>query len=425
MSKEVALVGGFVGRNVGNIKECYSVQELRGVSRKKENENPLSGFFGINEGQLKGSYYKHSSVMPSMNQELWEKGDRRVPWRFVSRNWGFDLPKAGDDAIHIHSADSLMKFAERVNQGDKAAQNAVVVLDCDVDLRGRSFVPIGKDFHHAFSGTFDGQGYVIRHVSIRSESDGFCGFFGILRGRVYNLTVEGTLNGGNISGGFAAQNEGVIGCSASIFQVTGKKQRNVGGFVGVNKGEIFQCYSAGSIVLGRSLVLPIGALVGLVCLGILLVFLIRPKEEDSVFRPVPTDSEQEELGEEDGGNWGGGNQDDRNSVSYSINQVIAVRRSEKRCIVNLVNPSGSGYDIVLSISMTNGEADSSEDVIVASSGAVEPGYRLSEVILEDFAVEALSPGTYPAVIHLSFYDREDHSLAMVNSNLEVKLEVTE
>ena len=69
-------------------------------------------------------------------------------------------PKADEDGVYqITSGDELAWFADQVNQG-KGSLNAV--LCNDISLGGKYWTPIGKSADKTFSGTFDGQGHVIR-----------------------------------------------------------------------------------------------------------------------------------------------------------------------------------------------------------------------------------------------------------------------
>lgn len=82
------------------------------------------------------------------------------------------------DAVKISSADDLIKFASRVNDDGEATLNAV--LTDDIDMTGNTYIPIGKDRDHPYSGTFDGQEYTVT-LGIESENF-FVGIFGYIDG---------------------------------------------------------------------------------------------------------------------------------------------------------------------------------------------------------------------------------------------------
>ena len=72
----------------------------------------------------------------------------------------------------------------------------------DISLGGKYWTPIGKSADKTFSGTFDGQGHVIRGLYQDVESD-FTGLFGAVRGAgasVSHLTVSGNIKlGGRVT----------------------------------------------------------------------------------------------------------------------------------------------------------------------------------------------------------------------------------
>ena len=109
-------------------------------------------------------------------------------------------PKADENGVYqITSGDELAWFADQVNQG-KGSLNAV--LCNDISLGGKYWTPIGKSADKTFSGTFDGQGHVIRGLYQDVESD-FTGLFGAVRGAgasVSHLTVSGNIKlGGRVT----------------------------------------------------------------------------------------------------------------------------------------------------------------------------------------------------------------------------------
>ena len=70
-------------------------------------------------------------------------------------------------------------------------------LACDIDLGGAEWVPIGDGSSNAaesrFTGTFDGQGHVIRNLTVTGEGHGHDGLFGAVHGaNVKNVGFEGT-----------------------------------------------------------------------------------------------------------------------------------------------------------------------------------------------------------------------------------------
>ncbi|MFD0715620.1 S-layer homology domain-containing protein [Paenibacillus sp. GCM10027626] len=129
--------------------------------------------------------------------------------------------------------------------------NAHYQLISDIDISGYSsgegWKPIGNDTA-PFQGMFDGQNYVIKHLTInRNEQDQ--GLFGVVGngGQISNVALEEV----NIHvfdrgiGGLAGKNNGEINESYVKGTVTGADE--VGGLVGHNAGEIHHTYSTSRV----------------------------------------------------------------------------------------------------------------------------------------------------------------------------------
>ena len=133
------------------------------------------------------------------------------------------------------------------------------VLRADLDM-GASWEPIGV-INDPFTGSFDGDGFVIRNLTI-DEPDAFepVGFFRLLGSgaEVKNLVLEDiTVNGGDHVGGLAGVSEGRVAGVSITGDVTGFYQ--VGGLIGLSSGTIADS-SASGVVTGVSS--EVGGLVG-------------------------------------------------------------------------------------------------------------------------------------------------------------------
>lgn len=142
-----------------------------------------------------------------------------------------------DGVYQITDADDLLAFAVIANTHDGRTANAV--LTADIDLTGKTWSPIdGADY--GYSGTFDGAGKVIRNLKIDNTS-GHVGLFGTVGsgGVVKDLTVSGTITGGDYVGAIASSNAGgrIENCVNKAI-VNGNFY--VGGIVGSN-------YSGGTV----------------------------------------------------------------------------------------------------------------------------------------------------------------------------------
>ena len=133
------------------------------------------------------------------------------------------------------------------------------VLTCDIDLTGVTITPIGT-LSVPFTGSIDGNGYVIQNAQIDSPDDNYVGLIGYLgkEGRVLKLGVESvSVTGSKFVGGLTGYSYfGSIEQCYCSGTVTGESE--VGGLTGRNSGQIISCYST-CTVLGNTLV---GGLVG-------------------------------------------------------------------------------------------------------------------------------------------------------------------
>lgn len=61
------------------------------------------------------------------------------------------------DNITVSTADELMAIATNVNNGTTTYSGDVITLTADIDLSGKTWVPIGNDWDTGkhFKGTFD------------------------------------------------------------------------------------------------------------------------------------------------------------------------------------------------------------------------------------------------------------------------------
>jgi hypothetical protein len=132
-------------------------------------------------------------------------------------------------------------------------------LTANIDLFGTEWVPLG-DRDNAFTGVFDGQGYVVRNLTLMNalRSYRFSGLFGRASdSTIKNVGMEDVSIGGSgatreYSGGIVGHNSGiVINCysSGSIHAGVVWDNAYAGGIVGFNatSGSVNNCYSTSSV----------------------------------------------------------------------------------------------------------------------------------------------------------------------------------
>ncbi|MEQ8525227.1 BspA family leucine-rich repeat surface protein [Gracilimonas sp.] len=143
------------------------------------------------------------------------------------------------------------------------------VLNNDLDASatstwnsGAGFVPIGGST--AFTGSLDGQGFVITGLTIDRATEDYVGLFAVIGdgGSVSNIGLEQlSISGGGNTGGLAGENNGTVSGSYANGGVDGSAV--VGGLVGLNNSTISESYSAGTVAGTQD----IGGLIGLHSLG--------------------------------------------------------------------------------------------------------------------------------------------------------------
>lgn len=140
--------------------------------------------------------------------------------------------KTAGKVIKLNTADDLKKLATITN-GGKDTSGRTFALGADIDMQGVSdFVPIGGYNYTRFEGVFDGQGFTISNLTIKS-TDETVGFFGeTYRATIKNVILDKVNIVANNTNGICG---GLIGNSSettvdSCF-VTGSIE-NAGGYTG-------------------------------------------------------------------------------------------------------------------------------------------------------------------------------------------------
>ena len=167
-------------------------------------------------------------------------------------------PPIVDGIYQISTPEELQAFSFIVNGVAGFAQrtNAKAVLLNDIDMTGMtSWLPIGTN-NKPFTGTFDGQGYSIKDIAIKT-SKSYSGFFGKVMGAtIKNFHISGTLT---VSEGYTEH--GVVGYADgstitdvhSSLKITANKANNdtqhIGGIVGsmFNSSTVTRCSFDGTI----------------------------------------------------------------------------------------------------------------------------------------------------------------------------------
>ena len=125
----------------------------------------------------------------------------------------------GQGNYTVTSAEGLKNIAKLVNEEWKSDIN--ITLTADINLSGIDWTPIGIDYNHQYTGTFNGGGHTITGLTV-TGSDQYAGLFGYIGsgGTVKNVVLEGVQitsdNSSGYAGGVAGDSWGTIeNCSVS------------------------------------------------------------------------------------------------------------------------------------------------------------------------------------------------------------------
>ena len=124
-------------------------------------------------------------------------------------------PTVVNDVTEIRTPEDLY-YVNRNMSGNFRLMN-------DIDLAAYNWIPFGYENNYVdFTGTFDGNGFAIRNLYIKSSYGSFgceaLGLFGFNAGTIKNLTLEGTVEADatrRYIGSFTGYNKGNIECCAS------------------------------------------------------------------------------------------------------------------------------------------------------------------------------------------------------------------
>ena len=161
----------------------------------------------------------------------------------------------GQGNYTVTTAEGLKNIAELVIVYCELDIN--ITLTDDIDLKGIDWTPIGIDYNHQYTGTFDGGGKTITGLTV-TGSDQYVGLFGCIGedGKVMNVKLEGVLiesdNEMSTVGGIAGWSYGTIeNCSVSGSVSGSGKNGLAGGVVGYqNGGFLTGCSSSAKVNAG-------------------------------------------------------------------------------------------------------------------------------------------------------------------------------
>ena len=153
------------------------------------------------------------------------------------------------DPYQISTVEQLNQLAQLVSLGNTNYTDKIYELTANIDLDGKAWTPIGTK-SDPFAGTFDGNGHIIKNLTLTGDE---AGLFGYNDGTIRNVYLD-EVNISSTGGGVAAlcyQNntDATIECCA----VLGGSINAVGnygtaaGICSSNHGEINKCYNMAAV----------------------------------------------------------------------------------------------------------------------------------------------------------------------------------
>ena len=184
----------------------------------------------------------------------------------------------GQGNYTVTTAEGLKAVADIANNGNLGIN---ITLTADIDLKGIDWTPIGIDYNHQYTGTFNGGGHTITGLTV-TGSDQYVGLFGHIgsggtvkdvtleevkiesnndmsavggvAGRSYgtleNCSVSGSVSGSGIAGGVVGYQSGgfLTGCSSSATVNAGGVAGGVAGLTD-SGATLTACYATGDVTL--------------------------------------------------------------------------------------------------------------------------------------------------------------------------------
>ena len=184
----------------------------------------------------------------------------------------------GQGNYTVTTAEGLKAVADIANNGNLGIN---ITLTADIDLKGIDWTPIGIDYNHQCTGTFNGGGHTITGLTV-TGSDQYVGLFGHIgsggtvkdvtleevkiesnndmsavggvAGRSYgtleNCSVSGSVSGSGIAGGVVGYQSGgfLTGCSSSATVNAGGVAGGVAGLTD-SGATLTACYATGDVTL--------------------------------------------------------------------------------------------------------------------------------------------------------------------------------
>ena len=140
---------------------------------------------------------------------------------------------------------------------------------------------------------------------------------------------------------------------------------------------------------------------------------------EQVFAPIASDDDQVRIVDDEEEEY---QETEDHTLSFKFNQTVHIDRNTGEVYLNLENPSFSSNKLVVSLVADDGKKGD-ERTVMARSGAVDPGYGLPSIHLNDRGYEVVNSGIRKGIVVLTPYDKEDYEKASIGVELPVNIEL--
>ena len=426
-------ISGFCASNSGEIRNCYALQppgiRSKNGSFVSENTGKILTSLYTRKGQVVDLFgengtlthrelrsEKDASDAGFDTTDIWDYTGSESVLRFSDDKWlDRSDPPGNFRRLGISTEKELRDFTDRVNSGGIDTRSLYVELLSDIDCKGKRLNPIGSSRKYAFCGVFEGNGHTIRNFRIVGRQTESWGFFGYLRGAARNLSLDCVIRGEGIVGAFCGNNEGSVTCCGAVGEVDVRGyDLRCGGFAGVNSGKIDRCYCAMAVQKAAAPLIPIlmAAFIALLIGIVSTMFLPSLDDADGIYAPIESDKRQIKVSD------AGEPPSEGNSISFEFDETLHIDPETGFCFINFTNPSNDRNKLIIRL-----EADNEERTLLSETGAVDPGYSLQYLVLNDAGFEQINNGLRSAYIVLTAYDSETNDKAMVDTELPVRISI--
>lgn len=438
MSEKKAVVAGLAVENSGQIMDCYTMWNNSYAAGSRnlvtENTGVIACSLLSRKGSVEQLYNRAGALQPNpqieKTSDIGKHGfDTQRVWRYVggksvvrfADNWhGLSQDDKTRKIVHIRTADEYIIFADKVNSKQNDYINAKVIIDNDIDFKGKVIPVIGKKRECAFAGIFDGADHMLWNARVEDSECIYVAPFGYMKGTILNVIYDCRIAGPSGMAGLVGYNMGTILSSGAVVRIHTKDDKSKAGCIAtVNEGKILNSYGVFEPNKAILPVFPIMWVVALVCVMGILGYqtTITAGQIDDEYVAIEVDPNQVVA---DGGMPDNDVTDDGNGnmISFTFDRDLTIHKSNGLCSIGLINNYLGNTKITAKLQI---EGEDGNRITVAESGAILPGYMVDNLELNEVGRTILTGNETEGYIILTPYSIRTEDKGAVQPELPVVL----